>query len=141
MIMLRFTKNDKYYIITATSYTAIKTTVNIIRYAKDLTHKQLNDEPLRQTTNNDVEWFNKHYLHHYQHMNLIDVNIMLHDKIIEKQVVALSLKHKAYYITIDRTVLKDVPDTDELYLEDNDGFRYRHIITPYNDPILTFKMI
>jgi len=65
--MLAFTKNAVgNFVITETSHGFIHTTTLTVEYSADLTRTRINKEPFRDTTAEEIAWFEKHYRTKFQ---------------------------------------------------------------------------
>ena len=64
--MLQFIETEKHYIIKETLLSFIDTKTTMIYYSKDLMHKNCDAEPIRETTEQDRNWFKKYYMHKFK---------------------------------------------------------------------------
>lgn len=63
--MLSFKEDDEHYVITESILGFSSTNTKIVRYTKDLSQVQVNDESWRDTIEAQRDWFNNHHLKHF----------------------------------------------------------------------------
>lgn len=63
--MLSFKEDDDHYVITESILGFSSTSTKIVRYTKDLSQVQVNNDPWRETYPEQRDWFNNHHLKHF----------------------------------------------------------------------------
>lgn len=64
--MLNFhTDENQNFVVTQTIMSAVNDMKMVVRYTPDLSHKQVNNEPWRETDEVSRDWFAKNYTHKF----------------------------------------------------------------------------
>jgi len=123
--MLTFAQDEKYYIITERILGFRSTDIKVIRYTKDLKSVQVNNDPWNETTDSEIEWFNKYHRKNYDGL---DVNVIHNGLTLKTIHVEVTRKLPNWYFVVDNNKYH-FPDSDNLYLEDIHGLRYKRVFS------------